>query len=352
MSSRMPLIDALKGLAAQVIVLHHLASYGPIAEQMNRLLPALTGWFFDYGRMAVQVFLVVAGFLVARGLAPNGVPVVSHPGLLVWRRYLRLIRPFLAAMVLAIACAALARLFMDDDSIPDVPGFWQLVAHGLLLHGVFDVPSLSVGIWYVAIDFQLYALILALLSLAQWIGGSESAQRRLSVLLVASLGLGALFYFNLNPELDDWGIYFFGSYALGALSYWASAKGRSHLWLPLILVVGAAALLMDYRLRIALALVTAMLLGVSRLTGVLERWPDSKWLGYLGRTSYSVFLVHFPVCLVVNALFEYFTHRGGYTGILAALLAWMASVIAGGIFYRYVENRRQWWPAGSAPAKT
>jgi hypothetical protein len=58
------------------------------------------------------------------------------------------------------------------------------------------------------------------------------------------------------------------------------------------------------------------------------------------------------VCLVVNALFEHFTHRGGYTGILAALLAWMASVIAGGIFYRYVENRRQWWPAGSAPAKT
>ena len=351
MSSRMPLIDALKGLAAQVIVLHHLASYGPIAETMNILMPSLTNWFFDYGRMAVQVFLVVAGFLVARGLAPNGAPVVFHPGLLIWRRYVRLIRPFLAAMVLAIACAALARLFMDDEAIPDAPGLWQFVAHGLLLQGIFDVPSLSVGIWYVAVDFQLYALILALLWLAQRLGETESAQRSLSVALVAGLGVIALFYFNLNAALDNWGIYFFGSYALGALSYWASVKSRSHLWLPLILVVGGAALLVDYRLRIALALATAMLLGISRLTGLLERWPDSKWLGYLGRTSYSVFLVHFPVCLVVNSLFEYFTRRGGYTGITAALLAWMASVIAGGIFYRYVENRRQWWPAGSAPAK-
>lgn len=354
MTSRMPLIDAAKGIAAQVIVLHHLSSYGPIAELMNRLLPVITGWLFDYGRMAVQVFLVIAGFLAARGLAPTGVPRVSNPGALIWRRYLRLIRPFLAAMLLAIASAALARLWMDDEAIPNAPSFWQFVAHGLLLHGVFDVPSLSVGIWYVAVDFQLYALMLCLLCLARVARENETRQRGAVLLLVTALGALSLFYFNLDAALDAWAIYFFGSYALGAMSYWLSingSRGRSGIGLAVLAAVGVAALLFEYRTRIALALVVALTLGYARSSGFLERWPKSALLAYLGRISYSVFLVHFPVCLVVNAVFEHFTDEGSAIGVAAVLIAWSLSTLAGGIFYRFVETRKQWWPATNCPAK-
>ena len=57
MASRLFPLDALRATAAQLIVLHHLSVYGPIAEAMHRLFPLLTGWLYDYGRMAVQVFL-------------------------------------------------------------------------------------------------------------------------------------------------------------------------------------------------------------------------------------------------------------------------------------------------------
>ena len=350
MTSRMPLIDALKGLAAQVIVVHHLASYGPLADAMNRLLPAITLWIFDYGRMAVQVFLVVAGFLAARGLAPNGTPAFDSPLRLISGRYVRLVRPFMMAMLLAIVGAAIARLWMQNDAIPDAPGLWQFVAHGLLLHSLFDVPSLSVGVWYVAIDFQLYAIFLVLLWSAKGLV-TPALQQQLSMMLVAMLGIAALFHFNLDDRLDSWGIYFFGSYALGAMSYWASGSARPKTWLSLLLLVGLAALLTDFRLRIALALATALLLGVSRVTGLLVRWPDNALLAYLGRISYSVFLVHFPVCLVVNALFERFTGGNDVAAYAAVLLAWSASTLAGGIFYRHVESRRQWWPVAVAPTK-
>lgn len=59
-SRRLPHIDVLKALAAQVIVLHHLASYGPIAKAAQAGLPLLAGLMHQYGRMAVQVFLVAA----------------------------------------------------------------------------------------------------------------------------------------------------------------------------------------------------------------------------------------------------------------------------------------------------
>ncbi|MDQ5919073.1 MAG: hypothetical protein QG660_2188 [Pseudomonadota bacterium] len=350
MNSRMPLIDALKGLAAQLIVIHHLASYGPLAEAMNRLMPAITLWIFEYGRMAVQVFLVVAGFLAARGLAPNSVPTFGNPLPLVWARYVRLVRPFMMAMLLAIAGAAIARLWMQNEAIPNPPGLWQFIAHGLLLHGLFDVPSLSVGVWYVAIDFQLYAVFLILLWMA---GRVESPAGKLfgSVTLVAAMASASLFFFNLNDELDAWGIYFFGSYALGVMGYWAADSKRPRTWLVLLVAVGLAALLVDFRLRIALALATALLLGVSRVSGLLGRWPDSAVLGYLGRISYSVFLVHFPVCLIVNAIFERFTDGNDFAAYTAVLLAWSASTLAGGIFYRFIESRRQWWPVAGRPAK-
>ena len=35
-SARMPLIDALKAIASQLIVLHHLSAYGPLSVTMQQ----------------------------------------------------------------------------------------------------------------------------------------------------------------------------------------------------------------------------------------------------------------------------------------------------------------------------
>ena len=53
------------------------------------------------------------------------------------------------------------------DSIPDAPDILQLLAHALLLQDLLDQEALSAGVWYVAIDFQLFALAVTLL----WLSG-------------------------------------------------------------------------------------------------------------------------------------------------------------------------------------
>jgi peptidoglycan/LPS O-acetylase OafA/YrhL len=53
--------------------------------------------------------------------------------------------------------------------------------------------------------------------------------------------------------------------------------------------------------------------------------------------SFSVFLVHFPVCLVVNAAFTRFVSDQPHEQALGMLLAWAASLAAGAAFYRWVE---------------
>lgn len=85
--ARMPLIDALKAVASQMIVLHHLAFYGPLSDGTHQLLPALVSWFSQDARMAVQVFLVIGGYLAVRSLAPHGVLLAHQLVPLLRRRY-------------------------------------------------------------------------------------------------------------------------------------------------------------------------------------------------------------------------------------------------------------------------
>ena len=158
MQARQTHIDALKLIGSQLIVLHHFAAYGPLADAMSQVAPTLFAWLYDYARMAVQVFLVLGGYLAARNLAPEGQIRIGSPWRTLWRRYQRLVLPFTVALLLAMAAAMLARHWLTDDFIPAAPTWGQTLSHALLLQGLLDQESLSAGVWYVAIDFQLFAL--------------------------------------------------------------------------------------------------------------------------------------------------------------------------------------------------
>ncbi|HEX7670329.1 MAG TPA: acyltransferase family protein, partial [Polyangiaceae bacterium] len=100
-ANRLPFVDFLRGVAALLIVAHHLAFYGPLSNVAYPLVPAAVDWFSDYARMAVHAFLVIGGFGTARRLAkPPAIgtrELASH----LWARYRRVGLPYLAALVLA-----------------------------------------------------------------------------------------------------------------------------------------------------------------------------------------------------------------------------------------------------------
>ena len=51
--SRFAFIDLLRIIAAQVIVLHHLAFYGPLSDHAYPLAASPIDWLYQYGRLAV-----------------------------------------------------------------------------------------------------------------------------------------------------------------------------------------------------------------------------------------------------------------------------------------------------------
>ena len=328
--SRLPLIDALKALAALLVLLNHFSSYGPLAAALREAWSGLFGWFHEYGRMAVQVFLVVAGFLAARSLSPQGEALAAAPWSLLGKRYLRLVPPYLVAIGLSVAAAAIARHWLDEAFLPAFPDLPQLLAHVLLVHSLLGIDALSAGVWYIAIDFQLFALFAMLL----WAGRT----RPLAPALVLAVATLSLFLFNRHPDLDNWAVYFFGSYGLGAAAWWASGRRRALWWLAVMGSVALAALLIDFRLRIGLALGVALLLGLGRCRGFLQAWPDSRLLGFLGRISYSLFLVHFAVLLLANALYARLGLNSAAAAALTLLIAGLASIGLATLFHRWIEH--------------
>lgn len=342
-NNRLPGIDALKGLACVMIVWHHLAFYGPMSDVIYPLLPSLTDWLYDYGRMAVQVFLVVSGFLVVSSLTRKGGATCGELVHLVWRRYCRLVLPYLVALVVTILVAALVRPWFDHPSVPDAPTWGQLAAHVLLLQDVLNQESLSAGAWYVAIDFQLFAMSVLIFGVTRKLQARRPEITAwpgfLGIGLVLILAALSLFFFNRQEDLDVTGLYFFGSYALGMLTFWALNTFRRGLWLLLIALLGGAALVLDFRGRLVVALAVAFgLVGLSQ-SAILRHSLQQRWLMQLGRISYSVFLVHFPVCLLVNAVVSYFWPTQVLVNALGLLAAFLLSLLAGAVLYRGVESR-------------
>jgi peptidoglycan/LPS O-acetylase OafA/YrhL len=326
-AARLALVDALKVAAAQAIVLHHLAFYGPMSDHAAVLAPALFEGLARHARIAVQVFLVVGGFLAARQLAPAGQWIGGRPvGRLIGLRYLRLVVPYAAMLVCAVAAAAVARTWMTHDAIPAAPTAVQLLAHLVLLQDLLGIDALSAGVWYVAIDFQLYALLIGVLLLAARLSA------RAAPWLVAALVALSLLLVNRAAGWDVAAPYFLGAYGLGVLAAWRRPSVRWPLWVVLALVL--LALWVEWRSRVALAGATALALALWAGDG-----RPSRALAYWADRSYALFLIHFPVLLLVNAAFTRWAPHTPGVQMIGVLLGWGASLLAAVMFHRLVEQR-------------
>lgn len=373
-AARQPLIDALKVGAAQLIVLHHLAFYGPMSEHAAVLAPALLAWLGDPARQAVQVFLVVGGALAARGLAPGGRLAAGGPSLprRLLLRYLRLGWPLAVTLMLALVCAALARRLADLDHVPDAAELGEILVHLLLLQDLLGVEALSAGVWYVAIDVQLYALLLAALGLgakldAAWAARSPAAAWRpaSAPLLMAAGTLASLLVFNRDSDWDVAAPYFLGAYGLGVLAAWwgPGLRGSWRRQLGLGLLAGgvALALWLDFRSRLALAAAVALLLVLAPVLRLgLDRGRQRagarlaqggrlghtlrRWLAAQSGASYALFLVHYPVLMLVGAAFaRWVPAQSAGLHALGLLAAWGLSLALAPRFHRQVEQPGLRW---------
>ena len=255
---------------------------------------------------------------------------------LIFKRYRRLVTPFLFAIACAILITAFVRPWFVHDSLSAPPSLGQLLAHALLLHDLTGVEALSAGVWYVAIDFQLFILTVLLTAFS---ARAASAWRWVFPSLIIGLAATSLWVMNRHTPYEDYAPYFFGAYALGMLAYWSTRKTLGGVSLLTIAALGSIALWLQYRNPIVVALATAIIVALAGQRGWLAQWPRPGVLTWLGQRSYSIFLIHYGFCIGMNALWARLFPTGVLINALGMLLAVIISVGAGALLYRYVESQ-------------
>jgi peptidoglycan/LPS O-acetylase OafA/YrhL len=300
-------LDGVRGLAALFVVVNHVFLRAFPGYPAARA-PFWAGWFI-YGRFAVVVFIVLSGFSLAlspirHGWRLGGISQFAR------RRARRILPAYWAALVFSLAVAWL----VVPPPGQATPAARSVVVNGLLVQNLVGAPSPNRSFWSIAVEAQLYVLFpLLLLTVRRWGTVVMVAAVTLVVATVGLLGphVSRLDAFVIQSPPDLAALFAVGVLSAGIVG--AGAARRSWPWAWLALAAAAPVLAtirwqgsvwtLDHLFWVDLALgpaVACLLAGLA--TGhpaPLLRLLDTRPLRTLGWSSYSLYLTHGPIVVVV-----------------------------------------------------
>jgi len=315
-----------------------------MAEDARQFLPGVMTWLFEYGRYAVQIFLVMGGYLAAQSLTRTRDIRNPRTALkLIFNRYLRLFAPYVVALLITILCAWVARFWVQDEFVGESETLGQFLAHLFFLQGILGLDSISAGAWYVAIDWQLYAVLAIMFGMFP---GFRSLIWVSTILIVASL-----LYFNRLSDYENYFIYFIGSYGLGVLAQLAkndADPAANRLARILIIIIGLVILVSSFD-HLWIRNILAYFVAIALIVWGGRAYKDEKHakmhnlvfsILWGSRRSYCAFLLHFSFILLANTLYIAWGMDQRHDGAMALammFLALVASWVAANYLYRLVE---------------
>ncbi|MBU3647224.1 MAG: acyltransferase [Limnohabitans sp.] len=326
-------VDVLKVVAAQLIVWHHFSAYGPMSDTMNLMWPYLMEWLYRNARLAVQVFLVVGGYLAAQSVMNQP---VKRPFVSIAKRYLRLVPFYMLALALISLAVDVSRDTVHASWLPSTPDTAQVVAHALLVHDLLGFEALSSGAWYVAIDFQLYAMLILLCY------ALHTESRRPLSIAIAALCVASMWWINRMDAFEIYAPYFFGAYGLGVLAAWSRRSRFDAAVFGVTVLLAVGALWLEFRTRLTLALVTAVWLAIKPKSMV--RWtPMKRVVHRLANSAYVLFLTHFGVIVVFSAMWNRSHFYDPTLAFVLTTFAWLCSVGMGLFLHEKAEVPLHHW---------
>ncbi len=331
-------VDGLRGLAAVGVLCCHLLQCSVLGPTLEKVLPAPILFLCCYGSHGVQVFFVISGFVIAHSLR-NVEPTGRAIGNFILRRQLRLDLPYWAALALVLASTAVEAV-TPGLTPRTLPGAGNVIVNLLYLQNVVGATQIVGVAWTLCLEVQFYLVFILILAFSRRVAGQVTMGRvpLSAVALVGGLGLLSLLDQSAGVVAAPWFIPFWFYFAAGVLCYW-HLRGRLHpavFWSFMGAFV-AIPVRTDW-VSIATGFTTALVFFAVGRAGKLTTWLGGPVWKYLGKTSYSFYLVHLPVLSIIL--------RAGYKisgENQAAALGWfvaaaIASLGAGHLMWKYVET--------------
>lgn len=297
MTSRISLIDALRGLAAMVVVWHHVTTHFPIGRD-----PSSLGWWISERNVeAVLLFFVLSGFSIRLSVRSLDMRNRADVNEYLYRRFRRILPLYVLSLALAgVIGVTAAPADPSSLTITTLLGNLAFLQTPAAVRGVWFVPFAENGpLWSLSYEMFYYLSFppimmlrtprtrlvvvggLTLLGLAMTQVWPNPIASFTSAFLIWYLGVElADFYLSGQTSVPWWYLTLVGVGILVVLGVRSSASLRS-------LVVG----LLFFHLGYALI---AMQRRGWRIPSLLERAFVAP-LVFVGGFSYGLYLLHFPI---------------------------------------------------------
>jgi len=327
-------VDALRGVAATLVLLHHLLHNTVLEVTLRTILPTPVIRLSNYGATGVQIFFVISGFVIAHSTRHlRG--TLRDTGAFILRRQLRLDPPYWVALGLTLILVAVRHLSggLRHDALP---GIGTVLANMAYLQRILRLQEIVQVAWTLCLEVQFYLVLILLVALASRLNPHRTRWLSGAVLL---LGLVSVPFerrggFHGSPWFVAEWFYF----AAGAVCYWVVRREAPAPFLWLLIAAMAWPMLLWDPAPVGVGMATVLSLYVVGRSGGLTSFARWRWIQYMGRISYSLYLVHLPVVTLVLPMGYKLTH----TNRLAAVGWWAfgaaLSVGVAELFYRFVER--------------
>jgi len=349
---RLDELDSLRGLAALLVVFFHLNNLWETPA--TRLAYFVRFWLlypFTAGHEAVVLFFVLSGFVLA-------IPAIRGKGLtypvFLLRRLFRIYFPYLVALALGVTGAAkfhnhigLSAWYTDVWS---KPVDWRLVWQHVVFIGQYHYYQFNIAFWSLAIEMRISLIFPLLCALALRLRPSHSLVLAAFISFAGSL----FYYFHPSSEAIYSTLHFAPLFIVGIYlarqqrelsAFYASRSRiaklagallsaflfifglRNHVDHPLHLVT-------DWPTTLGAAGIIVFSLNSTVFRRVLL-WPPIR---FLGRISYSVYLLHCTVMLVLVHLLD-----GHLPRLVIVAVCFGSILVLSSIFYFLVEKPSMYW---------
>jgi peptidoglycan/LPS O-acetylase OafA/YrhL len=341
--SRLPSLDALRGVFALIVVAHHfLLALAPDSIAIVAALKETPAAALVAGRAPVIVFFVLSGFVLMLPFASGRTPAFGTYAL---RRLIRIYVPFACSIFLGAALYKLSapgeiRTLTSwfNESAWDAAPRPMLVLKHLAMTGRWEDMRLNPVMWSLVHELRVSLVFPLIAAMALW--SKKAALATAGLLYVVGFHGALLVDGSILISLFDT-LRFSAFFIVGAimalrlreLTHWAASLGNLGFAAALGGVICLFSLNPSFvsELLFAGAAVgsIALAVGARSAVEVLSLQP----LRWLGRVSFSLYLVHMPVMLAVFHLAD--RHLGlAETTVLASV----AVLVASEVFYRLFEK--------------
>lgn len=308
-------LDSLRAFAALSVCLYHF-----VCKTLD-FIPKNTVYdFFFSGQYGVHLFFVISGFVIPWSMYHNQYRIKNFFQFLL-KRLARLEPPYLISVVLAVG-VILARAYLKTGGETHIEiSFTQILLHAGYLIPFFEETYswLTPVYWTLAVEFQYYFLI--------------------ALLFVPMMKYGIAMR-----------VFIYVSF--GAVSYLFGDRFLPH-WLP-IFMVGIALFLYKTKtiekVEFALVILAMVVLAWDKyphasLFFILLPVPVVLYasqmkvpiLHFLGKMSYSIYLIHAIIGIAVMNILSHHTHSV-WSKIGLVVVVMLITLISSYIFYRLVEK--------------